>query len=75
MTAPLTRSRHAKAIAPDKTDADRIAFASKLNLIRSEACALGLPITAQALHDAVRAIGWEIAGQTEEAARFVSKIP
>jgi len=31
-----------------------------------------LPITARAMHNAVRAVGWELAGDTEKAARHAA---
>ena len=51
------------------------AFISDLTLLQQRAVALDMPITARALHDAVRASGWELAGETAVAAKFASDIP
>lgn len=53
----------------------RLVFAAKLGAMQAEAMELGLPITARALHNgAIRAAGWEMAGETEKAASYVTPL-
>lgn len=68
------KTMHYHRIAPNVTDAEREAFLQRLPLVMVEAQRLGLVITGRALHDAVRASGWEYAGNTTKAAEFVSAI-
>lgn len=69
----LTRHlQRMQAIAPNATQAERRNFAIKLGAMQAEALRLGLPITARALHNgAIRAIGWEMAGDLEKANSYV----
>ena len=50
-------------------------FLQKLPLIHAEAVRLGLYVTGRALHNAVRASGWEVAGDAPKAAEYVKEIP
>lgn len=62
-----------KALAPDATQAQRRDFTMRLTGMQAEALRLGLPITARALHNGpIRAVGWEMAGDTEKAASYVT---
>lgn len=62
-----------KVLAPGATMAQRRDFATRLGAMQAEALRMGLPITARALHNgAIRAIGWEIAGDLEKAASYVT---
>lgn len=45
-------------------------FLARLPLLHAEAVRIGLYITARALHNAVKASGWEVAGETEKAASY-----
>ena len=46
---------------------DQIDFTSRLISLRQRALELGLPITWRAMGAAVKAVGWELAGEKEEA--------
>lgn len=46
------------------------AFINGLPLLEVEARRLGLFITARAINNVVRASGWELAGDTEKAAKY-----
>lgn len=70
INAPAERARR---LAPQTTQDQRHEFAGRLAAMQAEALRLGLPITARALHNgAVRAIGWEMAGNFEKAASYVA---
>lgn len=49
---------------------ERHELAVLLSSIQGRLVAAGLPITARAHHSAVRAIGWELAGDTKKAAEY-----
>ena len=57
-----------KTIQP--TPEERRAFIQSLPLIHAEAVRLGLYITGRALHNAVKASGWEVSGDTSKAAVY-----
>lgn len=65
-----------KAIAPNASHGQRMSFAVRLAAMQAEAAALGLAITARALHNGpIQAVGWEIAGDTEKAVQCVAPWP
>ena len=45
-------------------------FLQNLPLVRAEAIRLNLFITARAIHNAVKASGWEVTGDTTKAAKY-----
>lgn len=49
-------------------------FLSKLTLIHAEAMQLGLHVTARALHNAVKASGWEAAGDIVKAGLYAPNL-
>lgn len=53
-----------------KLKEDRLAFIQSLPLIHAEAVRLGLYITGRALHNAVKASGWEVSGDPSKAAVY-----
>jgi len=69
------RSNHSGVIAGAKTNLHNFelskkqhAFVLRLTGMMAEATRIGLPITGRALHQAVRAVGWELADDLEKAA-------
>ena len=63
-----------KALAPQAMQKQRWDFTVRLTSMMTEASRLGMPITCRALHDAVRATGWEQVGNLTKAASYVSNI-
>jgi hypothetical protein len=45
-------------------------FLQNLPLLHAEAMRLGLFVTGRAIHNAVKASGWEVAGDTTKAAKY-----
>jgi len=66
---------HDKGIDDPEIVRARRQFLQNLPLIHAEAVRLSLPITGRALHNAVRASGWEVAGDISKAAEYVKEIP
>lgn len=58
----------------DTLDRKRREFIQKLPLIQYEAEALGLYITGRAINNAVKASGWELAGDTKKAAAYAPSL-
>jgi hypothetical protein len=70
------RQARFKAIAPKANHGQRMDFARRLAAMQAEAGALGLSITARALHSGpIQCVGWEISGETEKAAQCVPPWP
>lgn len=55
----------AKDVTPEQRE-----FLQRLPLVHAEAVRLGLYITGRALHNAVKASGWEVAGNITKAATY-----
>ena len=53
----------------------RSQFINKVLALRDEAMRLGLPITCRAMGAAVKAVGWELAGEPDKAIRGWSVEP
>lgn len=61
---------HDKGISDASIVTARREFLHNLPLIHAEAVRLGLYITGRALHNAVKASGWEVSGDTSKAAKY-----
>lgn len=55
-------------------NSDQLEFLAKLPLLAEEAMRLNLPITARAISNAVKAVGWEASGDTRRAAMFAPSL-
>ena len=63
------------AFVPSGSKASKVTMAQReflhsLPLVHAKAMEIGLLITARALHNAVKASGWEVTGNTKKAAKY-----